>query len=96
MTPIACRLSLLAAVLGAALVAAPAARAFTLEYQGDTNSDGSAKIVDPDKRFSSGQNGQNTIKQGNTTLQFGGRPSFQQQYNSDRLFDPGARLNDQR
>ncbi len=96
MPPFTARLAVLAAVLGVALIAATGARAFTMDYQANTNADGSAKYADPEKRFSGSQNGQNNVKQGNTTIQFGGRPSFNQQYNSNSLFDPGSRLNNER
>lgn len=92
----ASRLALIAAACGLALLAAPSARAFTMDNQSNTNPDGSAKYLDPDNKFSGSGSGQNTVKQGNTTIQFGGRPSFNQQYNSNRLFDPGSRLNDER
>ena len=36
-------------------------------------------------------NGQTTMKQGNTTLQFGQQRSFNDRYNSNNLFDPYAR-----
>ena len=94
------RLAMIAAAGGLILLAAPAAQAFTFEQQGGvSNGDGTrSAIADPDarvSRFGSG-NGQSTFKQGNTTIQFGGRPSFNQQYNADRMFDPGSRLNDER
>ena len=94
----------IAAACGLALLTAPLfvgwAQAFTIEDQsGVAKSDGSRNAVaDPDgraSRFGSG-NGQSTIKQGNTTLQFGAQPSFNQRYDSNRLFDPGSRLNDER
>lgn len=97
MTTFATRLAVIAAICGPALLAAPAAHAFTIENQGatDNNSNDSAKYL-PDRRFSGSGGSQNTVKQGNTTIQFGGRPSFNQQYDSNRMFDPGSRLNDER
>jgi hypothetical protein len=107
MTPFASRLAVIAAC-GLALLAAPLfgglAQAFTFENQGGVaNDDGSrSAIADPDarvSRFGSGfgsGNGQSTFKQGNTTFQFGAQPSFDQRYDSNRLFDPGSRLNDER
>ncbi|MBI2715881.1 MAG: hypothetical protein HYX37_15730 [Rhizobiales bacterium] len=89
----------IAAACGLALLTAPLfvgwAQAFTIEDQGGAaKSDGARNAVaDPDgraSRFGSG-NGQSTIKQGNTTLQFGARPSFNQQYNNDRMFEPLGR-----
>ena len=103
MTPFASRLAVIAAC-GLALLTAPLfvglAQAFTFENQGGvSNDDGSRNaIADPDarvSRFGSG-NGQSTFKQGNTTFQFGAQPSFNQRYDSNRLFDPGSRLNDER
>ena len=108
MTPFATsrRLALTAAACGLALLAAPLfvglAQAFTIEEQGSvSNGDGArSAITDPDarvSRFGSGSgNGQSTFKQGNTTLQFGVQPSFDQHYDSNRMFDPGSRLNDER
>jgi hypothetical protein len=105
MTPFASRLAIIAAC-GLALLAAPLfvglAQAFTFENQGSvSNDDGSrSAIADPDarvSRFGSGSgNGQSTFKQGNTTFQFGAQPSFNQRYDSNRMFDPGSRLNDGR
>lgn len=89
------RFALVAAVFGLTLLAASAAQAFTFEDQGSvSNGDGTrSAITDPDGRVSrfGSSNGQNTIKQGNTTLQFGGRGSFDQRYNSDRMFNPLGR-----
>ena len=69
-----------------------------IENQGVSNGDGTrSAIADPDRPFPFGSaTGKTTIKQGNTTIQFGGRPSFNQQYDSNRMFDPGSRLNDER
>ena len=103
MTPFASRLAVIAAC-GLALLAAPLfvglAQACTFEDQGSvSNGDGSrSAIADPDgrvSRFGSG-NGQSTFKQGNTTIQFGAQPSFNQRYDSNRIFDPASRLNDER
>jgi hypothetical protein len=107
MTPFASRrprsLALIAAACGLALLTAPLfvglAQAFTIEDQGGVSKgEGSrSAIADPDarvSRFGSG-NGQSTFKQGNTTFQFGAQPSFDQRYNSNRMFDPSSRLNDE-
>ena len=57
-----------------------------------TNSDGSAKYVDPDRQGSRfGTGGGTTLRQGNTTFQFGPQRSFDQRYNNDRMFDPLGR-----
>ncbi len=95
MPPFASRLAVIAAACGLALLAASAAHAFTIEYRGATDPSAAAKL-EADRKFSNSNNGQSTIKQGNTTLQFGARPSFDQRYDNNRLFDPGSRLNDGR
>ncbi len=82
------------AAFGLGVLAAPAAQAFTLESAGATNSDGSAKYVDPDQqisRFGSG-GGQTTVKQGDATFHFGpAQQPFNQRYNADRMFQPNDR-----
>jgi hypothetical protein len=92
----AAALGLFAAALGLPLLAAPnfvgLAHAFTLDNQSNTNSDGSAKYVDPDAQVSRFGTGPGTIKQGNTTIQFGSQRSFDQRYNADRMFEPLGRL----
>jgi len=92
------RLAVLAAAFGLALLATPAAHAFTIDNQSNTNSDGSARYVDPDERFSGSgsNNGQTTIQQGNTTFRFGQQGSFNQRYNSNNMFDPLGRPGDSR
>jgi len=79
-----------------AVLAAVSAQAFTIENQGVAGN-GAATRLDQDRKFN-GSNNLGTYKQGNTTIQFGGRPggSVNQQYNSDRLFDPATRLNSER
>ena len=94
MTSASRRLAVIAAACGLALLAAPAAHAFTLENQGATDQ-GAAARLNPDNKFNA-DNNKTTIKQGNTTIQFGGRPAFNQQYDNNRMFDPGSRLNDGR
>ena len=42
------RLAVLAAAFGLAALAAPAAQAFTMDNQANTNADGSARYADPD------------------------------------------------
>ena len=91
------RLAVLAAAFGLALLAAPAAHAFTIDDQSNTNSDGSARYADPDARLSGSGTGQTTIQQGNTTLRFGGQQgTFDQRYNPNRMFDPNARPDSER
>jgi hypothetical protein len=90
-------LAVLAAVLGLVTLAAPAARAFTMDDQSNTNSDGSARYTDPDQRLSGSRNGQTTIQQGDTTLQFGGQTgSFDQRYDNSRMFQPIPRPGEDR
>ncbi|MDP2409553.1 MAG: hypothetical protein Q8M26_04615 [Pseudolabrys sp.] len=91
------RLVLAAAGFGLALLAAPVAQAFTFEDLGGGTGDSASRYAAPETPHSRfGTIGSPTgpaIRQGNTTLQFGGtqpRGSFHQRYNSDRLFDPIA------
>lgn len=85
-----------AATLVLAVSAAGAARAFTFEDRGGTG--GAKGFIDldipkvpnpgtPDSRFSN-DNGMTTYKSDFGTFQFGSRPSFDQRYNSNNLFDP--------
>ena len=93
MIPLRTRTFLFAAVLGA-LAAAPA-HAFTLQDSNgntgqvnnwmDLDSKSSVDLDKPSSRFNDGQT---TIKQGNSTLQFGSQRSFNQRFNSDYLFNP--------
>jgi hypothetical protein len=86
------RLAVLAAAFGLALLAAPAAHAFTIDDQSNTNPDGSARYTDPDSRFSDSGNGQTKLQQGNTTFRFGGQQgSFDQRYNPSQMFEPIGR-----
>lgn len=88
-----------AAAFIAALYAAPGARAFTIENSGGSGSGQGFMDLDkpaapPDRLGTSrldGANGQSTMKQGNTTFQFGSQRSFDQRYNTNNLFDPYAR-----
>ena len=93
------RAVILAAALGVGMLAAPAAQAFTIEDQSTvTNSDGTAKFVNPSApvtRFGNG--GQTTLQQGNATFQFGPqRPLNDERYTKDRMFDPLGRPGDDR
>jgi len=88
------------AALLVALCAASGAQAFTFENQagpsggqGFKDTDNTATVPDrhvPVSPFGS-TNGQTTVKQGNTTLQFGGQRSFGDRYNSDNIFNPYTR-----
>jgi len=90
-----------AAALLATLYAAPGAKAFTIEDQGGGARSGQAftgtdKPATPSDRhvpvspFNT-DNGQTTMKQGNTTLQFGQQRSFNERYNTDNMFNPYTR-----
>jgi hypothetical protein len=83
----------IAAALGASLLAAGAAQAFTFDNTTNTNSDGSAKYVDPDTRFDGNSRGDapTTIRNGNTTLQFGAPRTSDRNYNTDGMFQPNGR-----
>jgi hypothetical protein len=88
------------AALVAALCAAPGAQAFTIENQsapsggrGFADQDKPAAAPDrhaPVSPFGSA-NGQTTVQQGNSTLQFGQQRSFSDRYNTDNIFNPYAR-----
>lgn len=90
------RLALLAAAFGLAALAAPAAQAFTMDNQANTNANGAARYTDPDERFSGSGDGQTVLRQGNTTFQFGQPQSFEQKYSTDRMFNPNGRPGDDR
>jgi hypothetical protein len=88
-----------AAALFAALCAMPAAQAFTIENQGGAGGQGFMDLdkpaPPPDRHtpvspFGS-ENGQTTVKQGNTTFQFGQQRSFNERYNTNNMLDPYAR-----
>ena len=89
-----------AAAFLAAFYAAPGAKAFTIEDQNGAS--GGQGFMDLDKPAAapdrhvpvspfSSSNGQSTVKQGNTTLQFGQQRSFNERFSSNNLFDPYAR-----
>jgi hypothetical protein len=104
LSPLRRHMAVFAAAFGLALLAVPAAHAFTFEDKAVTNSDGSrSSIADPDDRLSrfgtvtgNGPGSPTTVQQGNTTFQFGpaGSGSFNQRYNSDRMFQPIGRPED--
>ena len=88
-----------AAAVLAAVCVAPAAQAFTVQDSGGAS--GGHGYLDLDKpavqdrnvpvsRFGT-DNSQTSIKQGNTTLQFGQQRSFEQRYNTDNIFNPYTR-----
>src|SRR5262249_44886211 len=84
----------------AALCAASGTQAFTIEDQGGAR--GGQGFLDLDKPATApdrhvpvspfnSDNGQTTLKQGNTTLQFGQQRSFDSRYNTDNIFNPYTR-----
>lgn len=78
---------------GLSLLAAPAALAFTIDNQTVTNSDGAARYNNRDGTVSRyGNDGKTSIKQGNTTLQFGThRRGSDLNFNPERMFQPNGR-----
>ena len=83
------RLAVFTAAFALAVLAAPAAHAFTMDNQSSVNADGTARYADPDAQFSGAGSGsgQNVFKQGNATIQFGSQQSFDQRYDNSRMFD---------
>ena len=84
----------------AVLCAVSGAHAFTIEDQGGAS--GGQGYVDLDRPAAAPDrmkpvspfntdNGGTTIKQGNSTFQFGQQRSFNERYNTNNLFDPYAR-----
>lgn len=94
--------ALAAAAFGAVLLAASVAQAFTFENPNATTGDTNAlRFGTGDSRFStnssngptSGPPGQpGGFRSGNSSLQFGGQSSFNQRYNTDRMFEPNSLL----
>ena len=92
------RFALAAALLGAGLIAAPAVHAFTLQGESGKVPVDDQSFLYPDRGSMAAGTGQTqgfkqedgitTYKQGNTTFQFGRRRSFDEQYNTDHMFDP--------
>jgi hypothetical protein len=85
-----------AATIGLTLSAIGAAQAFTFEGQnaGDGGNQGFTDLQMPgksDAQTSHFNTGGHTLRDGNATFQFGSRPSFDQRYNPNNLFDPFAR-----
>ena len=82
----------LAGAVAVALLASAAAHAFTFEDQNTANGGAAAKFSDPADRVKSRMSGDSSdrtrIQSGNTTLQFGGRGTFDERNNPDRYFSP--------
>ncbi|HET9715602.1 MAG TPA: hypothetical protein VFP60_05395 [Pseudolabrys sp.] len=93
------RTSIVAVTFVAAFCVIPGAQAFTIE---DSNGPvGGQSYLDLDKPATQDRNvpvsrfgtegSQTTLRQGNTTLQFGQQRSFDQRYSTDNIFNPYAR-----
>lgn len=85
----------LAGLAGAAalvLVATATAQAFTFTDQANGSTGAATKFADPADRAKSRMTGdssdRSTIRNGNTSLQFGGRETFNERNNGDRYFSP--------
>jgi hypothetical protein len=82
----------LAGAVAVMLLASAAAQAFTLEDQGTASGGAAAKFSDPADRVKSGMSSDSSdktrVQSGNTTLQFGGRSTFDERNNADRYFSP--------
>ena len=80
------------------LLAAPAAQAFTVVDEGGSGT--GQNLLDPDQPLTADssqsqgfqqRDGMTTLRDGNTSLQFGHRQSFEQRYDPSNLFDPMGR-----
>ncbi|MDP2294316.1 MAG: hypothetical protein Q8M24_02500 [Pseudolabrys sp.] len=87
----------LAGLAGAAaivMLATAGAQAFTIDNAAPGNTGDATKFTDPADRAKSRMTGdssdRSTYRNGNTTLQFGGRESFDQRNNTDRYFSPNT------
>lgn len=91
-----------AAALAAAVIAAPAAQAFTFERNAPGDNGAALNYTDPMENLapktqgSAGfdeKGGTRTFNDGNFTVQFhnSGSAGFNQRYNANNLFDPFAR-----
>jgi hypothetical protein len=82
------------AALAAALLAAPAAQAFTYQSASGYSADGSSNLVDPDARFDSLSKGGSSMSlPGGGTVQFGNpnsMGSYEQDYQKsvNHMFNP--------
>ena len=93
------RLAIFAAAFGLALLAVPAAHAFTLDSNANTTPSGTPRFTDPDEQFSGTSTGgpTTTYRQGNTTFRFGNSNSqMDDRASVDRMFDPLGRPGDPR
>ena len=85
---------LIAGAIGIVLLAGSTAQAFTFNDQPSNGSDNGAKFSDPADRAKSRMTGESgdrsTIRNGNTTLQFGTRESSDSRSPADRYFNPNV------
>ena len=90
-------LAIVAVAFALALLASPAAQAFTLDSSANTTAAGTARYADPDEQFSGGNGQGTTIHNGAATLQFGsGNQQSDDQAAVNRMFDPLGRPGDPR
>ena len=91
---------LFAAALAGALLAAPAAQAFTFERNASGDSGPGVNYTDPEQNLTSqqdngtGQGQKSTFQSGGLSVhmnRFNGTSSFDQRYNGNNLLDPFAR-----
>jgi hypothetical protein len=85
------RLAIFAAAFGLALLAVPAAHAFTLDGNANTTPSGTPRFTDPDEQFSGTSTGGSTTtyRQGTTTFRFGNSNSqMDDRASVNRMFDP--------
>lgn len=90
-----CRRNRIAAcAIGILMLAGSAAQAFTFNDQPSTGSSNGAKFTDPADRTKSRMTGDSgdktTLRNGNTTLQFGTRESSDYRSPADRYFNPNV------
>ena len=90
------RAGLVAAAFGIGLLAAAPAYAFSLQDSNGSTTDPRQRYlnldggpsVQADRSAGFGQGQTNTVKQGDLTVQFGNRPSFNERYSTDHYFEP--------
>jgi hypothetical protein len=82
----------IARAIGIVMLAGSAAQAFTFNDQPSASSNDGSKFADPadrtKSRMTGGSGDKTTIRNGNTTLQFGTRESSDQRGHTDRYFNP--------
>lgn len=85
---------MMAGAVGLVLLAGSAAQAFTFNDQPSSSGSNGATFADPADRTKSRMTGdsgdRSTLRNGNTTLQFGTRQSSDQRSPADRYFNPNV------